>query len=142
MREIKTILKKLLKYQNNPATTRNGTFILLYSKVPKHPTHLNTIQTDTVWSQELRNIKELLKKLIESEKNDQNISTILQYWKMRLSFYYIPESEIYPPGVTHLNTIQTATVWSVKLGNIIALSKKTIESEKITKTSKTLLISE
>ena len=76
MREIKTILKKLLKYQNNPAITRNGTFILLYSKVPKHPTHLNTIQTDTVWSQELRNIKERLKKLIESEKNYQNISTI------------------------------------------------------------------
>ena len=61
---------------------------------------------------------------------------------MRLSFYYIPKSEIYPPGVIHLNAIQTATVWSVKLGNIIALSKKTIESEKITKTSKTLLISE
>lgn len=61
---------------------------------------------------------------------------------MRLSFYYIPKSEIYPPGVTHLNTIQTATVWSVKLGDIIALSKKTIESGKITKTSKTLLISE
>ena len=58
----------------------------------------------------------------------------LQYWKMRLSFYYIPRSEIYPPGVTHLNTILTATVWSVDLGNR-ALSKKTIESEKITKTS-------
>ena len=61
---------------------------------------------------------------------------------MRLSFYYIPRSEIYPPGVTHLNTIQTTTVWSVELGNIIALSQKTIESEKITKTPKTLLISE
>ena len=55
---------------------------------------------------------------------------------MGLSFYYIPKSQIIPPGVTHLYSIQTATILSSELGKVIkGLSKKLRESEKITEIS-------
>ena len=56
----------------------NGTFILLYSKVPNPSAwsdiSLDTIQAATIWSLEMGNIKGLWEKLIESEKKSQNIT--------------------------------------------------------------------
>ena len=40
---------------------------------------------------------------------------------MGLSFYNIPKSQTPLPGVTHLDTNQTATIWSLELGNIKGL---------------------
>ena len=50
--------------------------IVLYYKVHNYPskvTHLDNIETTTIWSLELVNIKELCNKLIESEKITWNI---------------------------------------------------------------------
>ena len=38
----------------------------------------------------------------------------------------------YTPRVTHLDNIETTTIWSLELVNIIELCNKLIESEKIT----------
>ena len=48
---------------------------------------------------------------------------------MGLPFYYIPSSQP-PKGATHLDTIQTATIWYLELGNIKGILKKLIKSEK------------
>ena len=49
---------------------------------------------------------------------------------MGLSFYYIPRSQTPLPGPTHLDTIPTATIWSLELENIKWIWKELIESEK------------
>ena len=53
---------------------------------------------------------------------------------MGLSFCHIPRFPNTPPRATHLSISQTATIQSLELENARNLSKKSIESEKITKT--------
>ena len=55
---------------------------------------------------------------------------------MGLSFYYIPKSQITPPGVTHIYVIRTVTILSPELGKVIkGLWKKLRKSEKIAEIS-------
>ena len=101
---------------------RNGTHILLYFKMSKHPVRDDTLQYHCLW-----------KKLIESAKTAQILWWPLNYWKMGLSFYCTPRSQTLPSWVTHLysnTTIQTATICSLELGNIKGLRKKLTKSEK------------
>ena len=70
----------------------NGTFILLYSKVPHDPAlknTLDTIQAATLLPLKLGKIKGLWKKFIESEKNYQNIRKTLAIPRNGSSFYHI-----------------------------------------------------
>ena len=78
----RSLWKKLIEYEKTTRITlpilETGTFILLYSKVSTGGlTNFDTIQTVTIWSLKLGNIKSLWKKLIESEKNYKHIRKTL-----------------------------------------------------------------
>ena len=65
-------MKKLQKYKNNPSNIGKwDVHSTIFQGLNSHPgaTHLHNIQTVTVWSLELANIKGHWKKLIEFEKN-------------------------------------------------------------------------
>ena len=107
----------------------NGTFILLYLKVPKNlppppsgVTHPHTIQTATIWSLELGNIKGLWKKLIESENITKITFPILGNRNFILLYSKFPD-----PASTHPEWPHIVTIQAVKINGIW---KKLIESKK------------
>ena len=112
---------------------------LLFYYIPRSQTtppgviHLYTIQTAKIWSLHLENTKSLWKKLIESEKNYQNIRITLAIREMGLSFHYIPRFLTIRSGMAHLDTIQTAKIWCLQLEDSESLLKKSTEAKKIIK---------
>ena len=92
-----------------------------------HPevAHLNISHETPNQSLQLENTRSLWKKLIESEKTTRITLPILETGTFILLYSKVPTG-----GLTNFNTIQTATIWSLKLGNIKSLRKKLIESEK------------
>ena len=82
LKNTRSFWKKLTQSENVPPILGNGDFIRLYSKVPTPSpslgaTHLDIIQTATIWSLELQNIKGYWKQLKQSEKHRQNIRKTL-----------------------------------------------------------------
>ena len=91
---------------------RKRTCILPYLKVPKHPVR-GTAELEL----ELGNIKGLWKKLIKSGKITKKLEypSNIEKWDFHSTIFQGPKPPL--PGVTHLDTIQTATIWSLELGN-------------------------
>ena len=122
-------VKKSKEFENNDKDQklRNGSCILLHLKVPKHPARGDTpqyhsestllVSATEKQQKSLKEINKSLKELLRYKNNSSNIgkcdihSTILQ----------CPEPQ--SSRVAHLNTIQTATIWFLELGNIKTLKE-------------------
>ena len=88
----------------------NGTFILLYFKVPKtlHPEKkpLKVSQKATICSLELENTGNIWKKFKKFEKLTKVLELPLQYCKMGLSFHCISECQYTTVLLTQLSIIR------------------------------------